>query len=142
MAANSRFAIAVHALTVLGYFGKDYITSDVVASSVNTHPVLIRRILGQLKKAGLVESQSGTQGGLRLAVSPEKITLHDVYRGIQSERFVAIHSNPENKKCPVSRKIKPVLEGIFQNTELAIDTSLKSRTLADLIDSIGKGETV
>ena len=136
MAANSQFAIAVHALSVLGYFGKDYMTSEMVASSVNTHPVLIRRILGMLKRAGLVESQSGSQGGLRLASNPETITLLDIYRGIQADRFAALHSNPENKKCPVSRQIKPVLEDILVSAEQALEESLKNRTLADLIQEI------
>jgi Rrf2 family protein len=138
MAANSKFAVAVHALTVLGYFGDKPLTSELVASSVNTNPVVIRRLLGTLKRAGIVESQTGNQGGWRLAQSADRITLADVYRALEAERFMAIHGNPENKKCPVSRNIKPVLEIVLDSTETAVDSSLKKTTLAELVAKIRK----
>jgi DNA-binding IscR family transcriptional regulator len=98
--------------------------------------------LASLKRAGLVKSKNGNKGGLKLALSLNKITLFDIYRGIQSDHFVAIHSNPENKKCPVSRQIKPILDGVLQSTEAAIDESLKRRTLADLIHEIKRREKI
>jgi Rrf2 family protein len=140
MAANSKFAVAVHALSVLGYFGDEPLTSEVVASSVNTNPVVVRRILGTLKRAGIVESQPGNRGGWRLARSAERITLADIYRALEAERFMSIHGNPENKKCPVSRNIKPFLETVLDSTEVAVDSSLKKTTLAELVSKIQKEE--
>lgn len=138
MAANSKFAVAVHALSVLGYFSEAPLTSEVVASSVKTNPVLIRRLLGTLKRAGIVESQTGNQGGWRLAQSADRITLADIYHALEAERFMAIHGNPENKKCPVSRNIKPVLETVLDTTEVAVDSNLKKTTLAEIIAKIRK----
>jgi Rrf2 family protein len=138
MAANSKFAVAVHALSVLGYFGEEFMTSEVVASSVNTNPVVIRRLLSSLRRARLVESQTGNQGGLRLTRKPEQITLLDIYRALETDGFMAIHANSENKKCPVSRNIKPVLDSVFAATEHAVDETLKRTTLADLIRVIRK----
>lgn len=136
MAANSKFAVAVHALSVLGYFGEEYMTSEMVASSVNTNPVVIRRLLSALRRARLVESQTGNQGGLRLARRPEQITLLDIYRALEKKGSMALHAKPANKRCPVSRNIKPVLDSVFAATERAVDDSLKRTTLADLIREI------
>ena len=139
MAANSKFAVAVHALSVLGYFNEEFMTSEAVASSVNTNPVVIRRLLGSLRRAGLVESQSGSHGGLRLARRPDKITLADIRGALQPQGFMAIHANPENKKCPVSRNIKTALDAVFAETERAVDETLRRTTLADLIGRIAAG---
>lgn len=141
MAANSKFSVAVHALSVLSYYGSadQPLTSEIVASSVNTNPVVIRRLLSSLKEAGLIESQSGNQGGLKLAKSPDKITLADIYRALEPERFMSIHSNKENKKCDVSRNIKPILDVVIDETENALSGSLQRTTLADLVKKI-KGQ--
>ncbi|HTG01336.1 MAG TPA: Rrf2 family transcriptional regulator, partial [Nitrospirota bacterium] len=66
----------------------------------------------------------------------DRITLADIYHALAAERFMAIHGNPENKKCPVSRNIKPVLENVLQSTEAAVDGSLKKTTLAALVAAI------
>lgn len=73
MAANSRFAVATHLLVGLGYLPAhtplqdpkkgEWVNSAHLAESVNTHPVVVRRILGDLRKAGLVISQQGKNGG-------------------------------------------------------------------------------
>jgi Rrf2 family protein len=138
MAANSKLAVAAHALAVLGYFEQDLMTSDTVAASVNTNPVVIRRLLGSLREAGLVESQAGSRGGLRLARKPEQITLFDVYRALETDGVMAIHANPSVKRCPVSCHIKPVLDSVFVAAERALEDTLKKKTLADLIREIKK----
>jgi DNA-binding IscR family transcriptional regulator len=79
MAANSQFSMAVHVLTVLARHKDEKIKSEKIACSVNTNPVVIRRLLGQLSQADLVESQTGAAGGTRLARCPKEITLAEVY---------------------------------------------------------------
>lgn len=54
MQISSRFTIAVHMMTCMETFKEDYkITSDFLASSIHVNPVIIRRLLSQLKEAGL-----------------------------------------------------------------------------------------
>ena len=60
---NTRFAVAVHILTLLHTQQGEPATSEYIASSVNTNPSLIRRLLSQLARAGLTASQMGTGGG-------------------------------------------------------------------------------
>ncbi len=73
MAANSQFAIAVHVLALIAKGGEENVKSDCVAKSVNTNPVVIRRLLCNLNQAKLVISQTGGAGGTRLVRPPEEI---------------------------------------------------------------------
>lgn len=133
MAANSRFAVATHTVAVLAYSEDKFVTSEFIASSVNTNPVVIRRILSALTKAKLCESQTGKLGGSRLARKPQSITLLDIYRAVECDKLFAQHARSENKNCPVSCNIKGVLSRVFQKCEVAVEDSLKSTTVADLI---------
>src|SRR5689334_7543833 len=82
MASNSRVTIAAHALAWLELArrrGQGSLTSDEVAASVNTNPVILRRSLGDLKRAGLVTARRGTRAGFALARPAEQITMYDVW---------------------------------------------------------------
>ncbi len=138
MAAHSKFAVAVHALTVMGTRGEEYVTSEVIASSVNTNPVVIRRLIGTLIKSKLVESIPGKSGGARLARKPEKVTLLDIYRSVENEGIFALHAKPEEKSCPVSCKMKAILKPMFRSAEVAVEEALKQKTLADILNAVAK----
>ena len=74
MQISSRFTIAVHVLLCIETFKNDYkVTSDFLASSVNVNPVIIRRLLQQLKKAGIVSVTRGS-GGADIEKPLDKIT--------------------------------------------------------------------
>ena len=83
MAANSRFGVAVHVLALLALSADERRSSREIADSVATNPVVIRRLLAQLARAGLVESAHGAKGGFRLARPAAKVTLHDVHRAVE-----------------------------------------------------------
>lgn len=83
MQISSRFTIAVHVLICIETFKNDYkITSDFLASSVNVNPVVIRRLLQQLKKAELINVKRGS-GGAAIEKPLEQITLLDVYNAVE-----------------------------------------------------------
>ena len=83
MQISSRFTIAVHVLICIEMFKNDCkVTSELLASSVNVNPVVIRRLLQQLKKAGIVEVMRGS-GGASIKRPIEEITLLDVYRAVE-----------------------------------------------------------
>ena len=102
MQFSSRLPIAVHILLCIEHFQGQYkTTSEFLAGSVNVNPVIIRRTLGQLKKAGLVEVEAGV-GGARLAKAPEDITLLEVFSAVEGadEELFRFHEHP-NPECPV-----------------------------------------
>jgi Rrf2 family protein len=137
MTRSSRFTTAVHILTLLaGESHQESVTSEYVASSVNTNPVVIRRLLRKLAEAGLVSSCPGSAGGSRLARDPRKITLLDAYSAVESGELFGEHSQQPNPKCPVGRHIVEVLAPRLEAAESAAAASLRKTTIADLVAEV------
>ncbi len=136
MPANSRFAIAVHVLTLLARAADEPLKSDEVACSVNTNPVVIRRILCALSKAGLVVSQTGAAGGSRLALKPGRITLLAVYRAVDAGEIFALHPQPPNAKCPIGMNIEAALNLILDEVENGVERVLEKITIEKVLKSI------
>lgn len=133
---SSRFAVAVHILTLLAYGDDHPVTSEFVADSVNTNPVVIRRVLGALRDAKLVSSRTGVGGGWRLARQPDAITLRDAYRAVEVKTLFPLPQRSPNPACPVGRAIQRSLEGVFRETEKALDEHLARTTVAQILDSV------
>lgn len=136
MAANSRLTVAVHVLTWMALVkgrGRDVVTSDQIADSVNTNPVVIRRSLGELRKAGLVEALHGAGAGWRLLREADAITLLDVYRAVETEPLFALHRAEPNQKCPIGAGIRPALEEVYGGAEAAVHGALGSTSIADVL---------
>lgn len=132
MAANSRFAVAVHALTMLAlHAGRRHSSRD-IAGSVATNPVVIRRLLAELARAGLVESSHGARGGFRLARPARRISLYDVYTAVEDCGSLFAKREKKNEKCPVACRMAGILEGVFARVEAKIAPELKRTTLADI----------
>ena len=135
MQISSRFTIAIHILACIDTFEKDYkITSDFLASSVNVNPVIIRKILSQLKSAKIVDVQRGG-GGASIIKPVEEITFLDIYNAvecIENGELFHFHENP-NLKCPVGRNIHNVLDNKLLQVQNALEKELKKITLADII---------
>jgi Rrf2 family protein len=137
MSANSRLTIAVHALAWLALAqrrGQDPLTSEQVAASINTNPVIVRRSLGDLRRAGLVAVRRGAGAGWRLARPPERITLLSVYESVESAPLFAMHHAEPNQECPVGRGIWPALSSVYERVEQAVRRQLAATTVADVLD--------
>jgi Rrf2 family protein len=136
MPSNSRFAIAVHVLTLMAWAGDEPLKSEHVACSVNTNPVVIRRILCQLAKAGLVVSQTGAAGGTKLARKPAQITLLEIYRAVDAGELFSLHRQPPNDQCPVGVNIETVLENILADVGRAVEQALAKITVDKVLQSV------
>lgn len=136
MQISSRFTIAVHILICIETFKEDYkITSDFLASSVNVNPVVIRRLLQQLKKAGIINVKRGS-GGAYIKKPLDKITLLDVYNAVEcidNGNLFHFHENP-NSRCPVGRNIHSVLDRRLDSIQQAMEREMSSVTLQDIAD--------
>lgn len=133
MQIASRFSIAVHALLFINEFQDEYrITSDFIASSVRVNPVVIRRILGQLKIAGLINVSRGSNGST-LAKQPKAITLLDVYTavGCVEGSLFAFHEDP-NPECLVGGNIHVILDPALESAQTALEASLRKTKFSDL----------
>ena len=134
MQISSRFTIALHIFTCVDVFKDEYkITSDFLAGSINTNPVIIRKILTQLKSAGLVTVARGT-GGIELTRDLSEITFYDVYKAIgavENGDLFHFHEAP-NPECPVGRNIHRLLDGKLKEIQNSMEDKMKEYTLADL----------
>ena len=136
MAANSQFSIAVHVLAMLAKSGCERVKSDYLAQSVNTNPVVIRRLLCSLYDAGLVVSQTGACGGSCLTRKPEEITLLEVFRAVATSEVFSLHPNTPNQECLIGRNIQRVLSDLQTEIDHAIEAKLVRYTLRDVIESV------
>ncbi|WP_419871468.1 Rrf2 family transcriptional regulator [Candidatus Pristimantibacillus sp. PTI5] len=130
---SSRFSIAVHILSLIAVSSSKDCTGDYIAGSVNTNPVIIRRIMGMLKKAGLVDIRPGV-GGASLLKERDQITLLDIYRAvevIEDGQLFNFHDEP-NPKCPVGRNIEAALRTEMKEAQTAMEQRLAQVNLSQL----------
>ena len=132
---NSRFAVAIHILALVAAGPREQVTSEFIAGSVNTNPVVIRRISGMLRKAGLIESKVGTPGSI-LTKNPRDISLLEVYHAVQNkDDLFSIHENT-NPNCTVGKNIQNTLEESFHRAQIAMENELAKQSLYDIIEHL------
>jgi Rrf2 family protein len=135
MSANSRMTVGIHILSFMVLWEQKHsepATSERIAASVNTNPVVIRRLLGLLKGADLVESERGVSAGWRLAKRPEAITLRDIYHAVENAPLFGLHAVPPNRNCPIGRGVQPALKKIYGALEEQLRGRLSKITLAQV----------
>jgi Rrf2 family protein len=138
VALSGRCAVAIHALTMLARWEQDehLLTSGEIAESLESNPVLVRRILGALRDAGLVTSVEGRGGGWRLVRPAEEITLLDAYLAVEEGPVLPLHPHPPSSSCVVGRNMQALLEVEFAEAERAMADRLRQRTIAYLLRQI------
>jgi len=133
MRTSCRFAMAVHVLAVLAYKDGDRVTSELLARSVNTNPVVIRRLLLALQEARLVETRKVAGFGSRLSRSAARIDLGEVFRAVEQEEAFCLPPKKPNQACPVGHCIQAALEQVFSSALQAMRQDLARTTLADVV---------
>ena len=132
---STRFTVAVHTLLCIEYFKDEKNTSEFIASSVGVNPVVIRRVLGQLKKAGFISTDS-PKSGAKLAKALSSINLYEVFCAVEDERSLfTFHDNPE-PKCPVGAHIHDALDLVLFDLDETLKNRLSSYKLSDLMTSL------
>mgnify|MGYP002771665545 CR=1 FL=1 len=133
MQISSRFTMAIHMFVCIDTFSDQKMTSDFMAGSIGTNPVIIRKLLQQLKAAGLIEVSRGT-GGVTITRPLDKITFLDIYKAVEcapDEQLFHFHENP-NPNCPVGRNIHHVLDERLLRVQKAMEAELANMTLTDV----------
>lgn len=137
MSISSRFAVGIHILSLLEINKKGINSSEFIAGSVNTNPVVIRKIMGMLKNAGLVKVRPGIAGA-ELSKQLSDISLLDVYKAVnvvQDKELFGMHEKP-NPDCPVGRNIQKTIEPLFSIAQLALEKALEHVTIEDVVKDL------
>ena len=135
---NQQFATAVHVLTALACNKKELMNSDTLATSVNTNPVVIRRLLSQLTKAKLVATTRGKSGGVKLAKEPGSINLKDIYLALLPTESIAPRNKTPHKDCAVSCAMHSIMTNVADGTQKAMLKYLETQKLSDLSKKVTK----
>lgn len=128
--------MAVHVLALLAYKEGDRVTSAFLAGSINTNPVIVRRLLLALQRAKLVDTCKGAGAGSRLNCAPRRINMAQIYRAVEDIGTFGTPSRKANPACPVGHCMREMLERIFASAERALERDLEKTTLADVIETV------
>ena len=140
MNANSRFTVAIHIMTMLAYQPNQRLTSEFISCSVMTNPVVIRRIMGELRRSCLVKSYSGFGGGWQMTKAPELVSVRDIYLAVkEGPLFLPSHSQP-NPQCCIGRTIVSAVVSVFGEAEAVLEQQFAQITVADVLARALAGE--
>ncbi|ANI88022.1 hypothetical protein A9P82_01005 [Arachidicoccus ginsenosidimutans] len=127
--SNVKFSTYLHILTLLYIQKENYLSSDFIASSINVHPVLIRKAIGELKKNGFIESKEGKSGGSKLAKKAGKTALSAIYKLVSDVPALGKNNTP-NPECLVGKQINKHLDKLNDEVEKAVYKQLEKTTLS------------
>ncbi len=134
MAQNCRFAFAVHVLSSLALHPEGALNSEQLGQTVNTNPVVIRRLLLDLREAGLIETQRGPGGGAKLSRDAKDISLAQIFKGVSGDfQLFGEHPNEPAQNCCVGRGIKAVLEGVAAQAAQCVEQQYAATSLEDVV---------
>src|SRR4051794_19801910 len=134
---SSKLSVGIHMLTVFALKPGEPLTSEFLACSVNTNPVVIRRLLGSLRAAGMVESKAGVGGGWTLRIDPGQITLLDILRAVEpQDEIFALHRSEPNPECPCGLHIQSVLSEVYDKVQEGLSRQLADVTIACIASKI------
>ena len=137
MLSSSRFVVAVHVLSLLAKnAGKGPICSSAIAESVGTNPVVIRRLMCELEKAGFILATAGRSGGFSLNKAAVEVSLADIYHAVEDDEVFRMHKLDPLSECPVAGKLRDVLVPKLRAAECAMTTSLRLTSLHDVACTI------
>jgi len=138
MSDSQRFPVAAHALAYLAHKGAfapaDAVPSAVLAASVPTNPVVIRRVTALLAKAGLIATRPGASGGSWLLREAVSIRLDEVLKAVNG--CAHLGSPPAGAKgCPVGEHIPRQVAKALTAADNAAGAALSKITIADLLEA-------
>jgi Rrf2 family protein len=131
MKRNSRLSLALHTLSHMAAEPKQMRTSVDIADHAGTNPVVVRRVLGHLRKAGLLHSEKGHAGGWSLAKPARDITLADVYLALE-ERLIPVDDSQTDHSCSVEHAMHRRVNDVMKDVEQTLIKRLSETSIADL----------
>lgn len=133
---NQQFTFAVHIMTALAFSPEQVIGSQTLAASINTNPVVVRRLLLALRRARLIETFAGKHGGARLRKRPNQVSLVEIYDAVECRPVIIVNERKASKRCHVSCNMKSIMSCVAEGTEQAVRKHLRAITLTQLVRQV------
>lgn len=131
MRRDSKLSSVLHVLLHMAHAERP-LTSEQLARYLDTNPVVVRRVLANLRELGYVEAVKGHGGGWSIACDPSRITLRDIYEAVGAPPVFAMGNRVEQPACLVEQAVNRALDGAFHEAEVLLISRLADITLADL----------
>lgn len=135
MRISTRFSDAIHLLAFTEVYKNIKITSELIAVSIQTSPVVVRRLTSTLRDAELLTNDSETKQ-LTMAKPPKDITLFDVFMATEGYAQLFTIDKDTNPLCIVGGNIQDVLREYYDEAQTAAYAKLNSITMQNVIDQI------
>ncbi|MEM6798707.1 MAG: Rrf2 family transcriptional regulator [Planctomycetota bacterium] len=127
---NSDFTVGLHVVGYLTARGGEPVTSETLAETYGTNPVVVRRVLSKLSRAGLVETRRGVGGGSVLAGDASAFTLRDVYQAVtEDQELLRRHPGDESG---VAKVMADYINALYDDAEEALLKRLESVTIKQM----------
>lgn len=140
MQISSKFTIAVHLLAVINYLGdSEKVTSNILAGSIGVNPVIVRNVMGDLRKAGIINISQG-KSGISISRELNEITFYDIYKAVNSvnkEGLFHFHEKP-NPECPIGKNIHKAMDTKLESIQKCMEDEMRRTTIADIMSDIIK----
>lgn len=130
---NTRFATAIHILTLLASEPEQWLSSEYMAGSISINPVMVRKELSVLTEAGLVITKKGKEGGAKLSKSSKDILISDIYKAVNNGEILGKKNSNTNIICNIGRQINERLSTLFSEIDEKNMQLLKGKTLEDFL---------
>ena len=131
---NTRFATAIHILTLLAKSPQEWLTSEWIAGSVNVNPVIVRKELSVLREAGLIISRQGKDGGTQLARNADQISISEIYKSVKNTDVLGKKNQNPNPACSVGKEVNVHLNTLFEETDQLVINFLGDKSLQEFSD--------
>jgi Rrf2 family protein len=131
---NTRFATAVHIMTLLAKYPQDWLTSELIAGSINVNPVIVRKELSVLREAGLIISRQGKEGGSMLSRNADSIRISEIYSAVKNTEVLGKKNQNPNPACSVGKEINVHLNTLFAETDKLVISFLGNKSLQEFSD--------
>ncbi|MEL6681249.1 MAG: Rrf2 family transcriptional regulator [Pseudomonadota bacterium] len=132
MKRNSRLSLALHTLSHMAGEPNRVRTSTDIADHAGTNPVVVRRVLGKLREAGLLLSEKGHAGGWRLAKAADGITLADVYLALDERLVSGTATADQPSLCSVETGLHARVAEVLDDIEKSLVERLRETTITDV----------
>lgn len=134
MKKNSKISVALHSLVHIAK-SQQPLTSEQLALCFNTNPVVIRRILGKLRKSGIVSSEKGHGGGWTMAVPYQKVSFYDIYASLEEELLPTNNSNME-EQCLIMKTLNQTMDEFLLEANELLNQKLRNIKLKNIINKV------